>query len=740
MAFMNHLRQLLRSQYARKNLGIIILATIMLQVVLLAQHFYTHHMLERELERRAESELTMKAILIKGMLNDVNHMASNHEWDIKRNLSQPDSAFEALVRMVKYNPNIVSVGLAFTPNYYPQIKDSLYEPYALHEGNNIITKQIANAGHNYTKMDFYTKALNSDTGIWSDPYVDTVGIDKLICTYSVPIHDSNGKLAAVCGIDVSLDWLRDTINIHHAHPSSFNLLLTESGREIVKLRADHIKSRDAELVIKLINDSTVRRDSSMSRRSQVIEFKSLVDGDEGYVYYANMRGKPHWQIVVVGYDNEVYGNLFWLTLNMLLFMLAAIALMGYIISKYIRNERKLHKAGIERERIDSELRIAHDIQNAMLPTAASTRNAHAFIDITGSLVPAKEVGGDIYDYFIRDEKLHFCIGDVSGKGVPSALLMAVTQSLFNAESEHVNHPAHIMQAINHSICHNNKRNMFVTFFIGILDLPTGRLRYCNAGHDAPVIINGDVQMLPVKPNLPLGVLPDFKYEMQEFIVQPGSAIFLYTDGLTEAMNQQHEQYGSKRMLNTLTRCRQQHDITSSHLLDEANAGVQSFTEGAEQSDDLTMLAIRYTPQDFGDVLHENIVLQNDVKQIPQLNQFVEMVTHRLEFEPSLVQQMKLAVEEAVVNVMQYAFPHGTQGTVKIEAKANEECLRFIISDKGTPFDPTAATEADTTLSVEERPIGGLGIFLVRKMMDSINYEHIEGKNILTLRKYYNKQQ
>jgi sigma-B regulation protein RsbU (phosphoserine phosphatase) len=174
------------------------------------------------------------------------------------------------------------------------------------------------------------------------------------------------------------------------------------------------------------------------------------------------------------------------------------------------------------------------------------------------------------------------------------------------------------------------------------------------------------------------------------------------------------------------------------LMESMLASVKQFVHNADQSDDLTMLAVRYRQPEEQELLHETITLQNDVKQVTELNNFVKSVGDRLNLEPSLVSQLMLAVEEAVVNVMNYAYPIGTQGDVMVTAAATAQSVKFIIADEGKAFDPTQGGNADTTLSAEERPIGGLGILLVRQLMDTINYERIDGKNVLTINKNYNK--
>lgn len=733
----SYFSKIIHSPRIIKNLVIIILAALLLLIIFVVQYLFTRELLTDELDNRAETELIMKSILVKGVLKSAEKTVTDHMWDIRTSLDNPETVFKAAKWLLAKNKYLEGVGMGFVPNYYPE-KGVLFEPYAQEIDDEIITRQIAGEQHDYTKMDFYRIPMQTGEPYWSDPYIDSVSRHQLICSYSRPVLNKKKEIAGIFCIDMSLEWLSDTLDAHHIYPSSFNLLLTEDGKLISKPSPSDSKAHDVEQVLKLINDSTVSRDSSSTRRSVYLVFKSNADQSRGCIYYANMRGIPHWKIAVVCYDDEVYGKLDRLTHFILLALVGALLLLGFIIMRFFNNERKLHRTQVAQERISSELHIANEIQQAMLPRSQSAATLHEDLDVSGLLAPAREVGGDLYDFIVRDEKLYFCIGDVSGKGVPSALVMAVVQALFHAGSQHASNPNSIMQTINRTICRNNERNMFVTFFIGILDIPTGRLRYCNAGHDTPMLLTDKAQLLQVKPNLPAGIIHDFKYEVQEYKFVPGSTLFLYTDGLTEAMDRQHQQFGRQRLLQTL-KVGIDRNLTTRELLDEMTTAVNQFTDGAEQSDDLTMLAIHYAPKVYHELLNEQIVLQNDIKQIPLLNAFVEHVTTQLNFEASLSQQMKLAVEEAVVNVMLYAYPAGTTGDVIVDAKTNGITLKFIITDSGKPFDPTEAQKADTTLSVEERPIGGLGIFLVREMMDSINYERIDGKNILTLRKKLNNK-
>jgi len=706
------------------SLTIIIAAAVLLEIISAAQYYYMHSLLAEELEYRAESELTTKAIIVKNSLNMSEVSLHGHIRDIKRNLSRPDSVFKAAEWVLRTHPNVAGCGVAFIPYYYPE-KGRLFEPYAYRENDEIKTMQAAGEKHDYTKSGFYKEGITAKGSLWTDPYVDDIFKIPMV-SYTVPLWDKDHKTIGIFALDIPIRLLGDTLNYRHIYHSSYDILLTADGDFIAGPREDHVRRKDVEQVINIINDSTFTTTLSKSGRSQIATFYSPDDNKKGYIFFANFKGQPRWKIAVVCYDDEVYGKLRTMRLGIGLLMLAGLVILSLMILRFARNDRKLQTANLAKERIDSELRIASDIQMQMLP-GQSSQIKRDDIDICASLVPARAVGGDIFDYFIRDEKLFFCIGDVSGKGVPSAMVMAVVHSLFRMACSHENNPARVMQTVNETSCEGNESNMFVTMFVGVLDLPTGRLRYCNAGHDRPVIVGAEA--LPAKANLPVGVFADFVFEMQETVLTDGSTLFLYTDGLTEAKNRERQMFGVERVMDVLNGSA---DLKPAQLLEKMEREVHAFVEDAEQSDDLTMLAIHYTPKQFDSKLTETLVLKNDVHEVTRFSNFIKSVLEQLGIEKSLARKLRLAVEEAVVNVIDYAYPLGSEGDITIHVMSDGHSIRFKIIDAGVAFDPTAKEKADTTLSIDDRQIGGLGILLVRELMDTINYEREDGQNILTL--------
>jgi sigma-B regulation protein RsbU (phosphoserine phosphatase) len=232
--------------------------------------------------------------------------------------------------------------------------------------------------------------------------------------------------------------------------------------------------------------------------------------------------------------------------------------------------------------------VASNIQMSMVPKIFPPFPTRDDLDLSASLVPAKEVGGDLYDFFIRDEKLHFCIGDVSGKGVPASLLMAVTRTQYRTLASHYDSPSKIVTSINDGMSEMNENSMFVTFFCGVLDLQTGVLRYCNAGHNAPYILTDAIRELDVVPNLPLGILEGMSFEEQQVTLHYDDALFLFTDGLNEAENINHDQFGDEGVRAVLHTRRD-----ADHHLKAMQQAVADFRGEADQSDDLTMLFLHY---------------------------------------------------------------------------------------------------------------------------------------------------
>lgn len=708
------------------SLNVIVAAAVLLGLTMGVMFYTSHKMLQQTVEQLVVREMNAIYLCIRNKLAKVEVIMDNMAWVTYENLEYPDDMFTSTRRLVKNNPDFLSSGVAFIPNFYKE-KGKWFEPFAVRRKDGTIeVMQLGSAGHDYTQMDFFTIPLEQNKSYWTKPYLDNEGARTMVTTYSVPVYLPSGKSVAVVAADLDANWMNEILEEAKTYKSTRRYLV--SGQYELLSGNDSPSIREA---IKLIqeDDKDEKHDGYITMKDERRE--------KIHVFYHAVGGKTDWILINLVDDSEIFGKLRNVRRLLILLVGAGLLAIGFIIYRSSRNLQRLNKINAEKERIEGELQVASRIQQSMLPTNHLQRDD---VEIFASLTPAREVGGDLYDYFIRDEKLFFCIGDTSGKGAPSAMLMGVTHSMFRAFSIRENNPARIMQAINESACQGNDSNMFITFFIGVLDLPTGRLHYCDGGHDRPLILGTSdresVCSLECDPHLPVGVWPETKYTTQETLLPPGSTLFLYTDGLTEAKDIAHRQFGLNRIKETLAQCAQA-KFSPSKILMSISRKIQFFVGEAEQSDDLAMLAIRYTPQRFESILDKTLILKNDIREINKLGPFFKEIAEKLAIDTNSARQLRLAVEEAMVNVIDYAYPLGTEGNVTLRLMCDGHNLKMMIIDMGIPFDPTAKEKADTSLSAEDRQIGGLGILLVRELMDAINYERVNGQNILTLIKKIN---
>ena len=672
-----------------KALLLVFVAALTLEATALVQFYFSQKSIREEAELRAKSQLDAIQNRIMDVVDEAEAAVRNSVWIAQWSLDYPDSLERVCWRLVNDNPVVVGSTVALVPGYKAQ--KPLFAPYVFRDGEELKTLSLATAEYDYPSKEWFSKPLELGTGYWSEPYVDEGGGEMLMTTFSIPIKDYDGMLAAVLTADISLDWLKDLVGGLKVYPGAYCLIYSRSNHMMVG--------------------------PPVSEEPDSTKF---------YTYKAQVE-RTGWSLSTVIPEDDIYGGLRRISTMVLLLQLLGLAMIILMLRSFIKGQLKYQALDQKRQKIEGELRVATGIQMSMVPKTFPPFPDRDDLDMAATIVPAKEVGGDLYDFFMRDNKLFFCVGDVSGKGVPAALVMAVTRTTFRNLSAHEDSPGRIVRMMNDNLSAMNENNMFVTFFCGVLDLESGHLSYCNAGHNPPLILTDAIRELPVIPNLPLGIIEGMDYMGQEADFHYDDALFLYTDGLTEAENAVHEQFGMERTELAL----HGRKISKDHL-ESITKQVSLFVGDAPQSDDLTMLFIHYLGKGKPEARH--LTLHNDIQQISLLPGFLEAVTQGMELDPGVSAQLNLALEEAVTNVICYAYPEGTDGTVDIEARQGGNHISFIISDSGKPFDPTARADVDITAGVDERPIGGLGIHLLRQIMDSIAYERKEGKNILTITK------
>ena len=382
-------------------------------------------------------------------------------------------------------------------------------------------------------------------------------------------------------------------------------------------------------------------------------------------------------------------------------------------------------------RIDKELEYAKQIQLSALPTNFPTCKEYG---IYAQMIAAKEVGGDFYDFYkLSDTTVAFLAADVSGKGIPAAMFMMTAKTILKDLAESGLPVNEIFTKANEKLCENNESGMFVTAWMGILDLTTGAVQFANAGHNPPLLkrANGSFEYLKTRAGFVLAGMEGVRYRVGELTLNPGDRLFLYTDGVPEATNGENILYGEERLLTFMN---QNASMEAVALLPALKANIDEFVGQAPQFDDITMLMFDYKPQEGGERV-TNQTFPAKTEALPNVLAFVEETLET--FECSLKNQTAIcvAIEEVFVNVAHYAYGDG-EGEVTLSIGLDEEgrTVTFRFADKGIPFDPLAKPDPDITLSAEDREIGGLGIFIAKKTMDSIGYSYEQGENRLTMMK------
>lgn len=666
----------------RASWWIILVAAIVLEAISCVQYFTSRHAIRIESERRAKTELRRAELEISLHTIELETAAKTLALLAEKHVDCPDSIYAATRLAVSSLRTFTSMAVAYVPDYFPKYGKYFEVCSSRITEDSVYTRQIGSAEHDYTELEWFQNGLTIDSCWWGEPYLDDSGSRAYVVSCSYPVRDRNGKVVAVVCVDLSLNDLKNLSDYLQVYPNSYYTISSSTGMDIVPIP-----------------------DTVPGRKYNIFDEEIDATG---------------WHITIIIPEDVLFADLNRIGRIVGIMMIIGLLLLLFIVWHAGKSSKELIETTAKNQRLENELQVASMIQDAMLPKVFPPFHDHLDVNIYGLVDPAKEIGGDLYDFYIRHNKLFFCVGDVSGKGVPAALVMAMTRSLFRSSTAHEEQPEYVMAKMNRAFVDQNSQNMFMTLFLGVLDCKTGELEYCNAGHNAPMIrTKGEWKMIEVLPNLPLGIVPDFEYQAQRTHMDYNDMLFLYTDGLTEAENTEHEQFGEQRMQDGLSDTGDRL-VGPREIVAEMKRRVETFVDGAEQSDDLTMLCVRYqTPA---------LIMRNDIQQIPTLAEWIE----GLGIPDELNMPINLALEEIVSNVMLYAYP-GTHGQVIVEyIKVNDERILFTISDTGIAFDPTKKEEVDTTLSAEERPIGGLGIHLVRQLMDEVRYERIDDKNVLTL--------
>lgn len=635
------MKKIFKSLTARLTFYILTITAVIFLCMATVFNFYSAKREEAQAARYTSALLQNMAQKIDRTLSDVERTVKEYVPELKYNLSQPDSMMRIVQDMVWSNSTVIGGSIAFEPDYYPEKGRYFMEYVSLDSLSNISRKHLGGEDYDYFNMQWYYDAKDTGQSIWSEPYFDEGGGNILMTTYSCPLMDSSGKVIAIITADVSLEDLTENIRGLRPYPDSYSFILSNKGIYLAHPDKDVILQETIFSRAGKLENSDLRDIGEKMMAGERGTLRLRLERTDVLTSYMPML-RTGWSICCVCPYKTIMSQLGSASIAILVMMLIGLALLLVCIRLIVVHSmnplvsltdaaykmadgqfdyplpdiesddeiRKLHDAFVHlqyslksyvaeltettrsKERIESELHIARAIQMSMIPQIFSPFPEWEDLELHAYLRPAKEVGGDFYDFFIRDEKLFFVIGDVSGKGVPASLIMAITRALFRIMAGAYDSPAKITALLNHAMSEKNVTGMFITMYMGVLDLNSGKLTFCNAGHNAPALIkpDGSCSFQETNPHLPIGVIDGFEFTDQEITLEDKAALFVYTDGLTEAENVEHELLGDDRMMDVLKDCAAKEP---KEIVDNLHVAVLNFAGEAEQSDDLTMLCLRF---------------------------------------------------------------------------------------------------------------------------------------------------
>ena len=638
---MNRLLSYIRRKLSvRVSIWVVMFAAFIFIAALSFLFYQSREAVRQEAISHATQILDKTSLRVEGILNRAEVATQMTVWLIQRHPDKADSMFVYSRGMLQNNPDFYTCSIAFEPYYFKEY-GRYFSAYAKHVGDSIRTLQGGSEYYQYFFMDWYLMPKLLEKPCWTEPYMDLdapTNTYEMVTSYCQAIKNKQGEFIGVINTSLSLNWLSHTISAVKPYPNSYSIMIGRGGTYFVHPDTTKITRQTIFTQTMETPDTAMTALGHAMQRGEEGMKHMNIDGNDCYVFYKPL-GKTGCSMAIVCPESDIFGGFDRLRHTVMGIVFVGLLLMLYIFIKIITRELSpLHRLAKEAETIasgqfdtklpdfqrndeigmlshsfgnmqqslvryieelkettaqkasiESELNVASNIQMSMLPSVFPDREG---LDMFASMTPAKEVGGDLYGYLLKDDKLYFCVGDVSGKGVPASLFMAQVTRLFRTLANQMITPADICTQMNEALSgEENLTCMFVTLFIGLVDLNTGHLSFCNAGHNPPVIGGGEHhgEFLQMLPNFPIGVMPGLEFEGEEIGSIKGRPLFIYTDGLNEAENREHDQFGDDHLIDIL---RNTHFDTARQVVETLAAKVEEHRDGADPNDDLTMMCLR----------------------------------------------------------------------------------------------------------------------------------------------------
>ena len=682
-------------------------------------------------------------------------------------------------KVFKNYPQALGGGIWFKPYIVDQSKKYTCF-YAFRDKNNkiVIDKNFENEKYDYPNQEWYKQIISQVTPegniVWSKPYYENLGSYTMMVTAGMGIY-VDGELVGI----VTVDWELDSVieEVSKMKPLEKTFSMYKSGKEIKNsfalfgnIKDDFIiATTDPYLDNKAVTGHSLKEIPWFTNADNLYATTYITYHNKKYIPFVNKLSNGMALIICLP-KSEMFKDVnqfyFLLILTMLGIALLIPTLLYYGLSRYIINpidklteiahkigkgediqikiekpEEFAHLASTfdkmtkdiklitnERAKITSELSVAKSIQSSSLPNVFPPFPENKEFDIFASMEAAKEIGGDFYDFFFIDEaRFAFLVGDVSGKGVPAALFMMTVKTLIDNLSQMDYSPKQLIELINKKICETNKQGFFVTLLFGIIDINTGEMSLINCGHNLPLIKrkSGHYGYLPLESNIPLGVFDDAEFNIYETVMKPEDIIYVYTDGVTEAINENNEMFGEKRLSDCLNNINETDGMI---IADKVKSEIKTYTTSVAQSDDITMLIFKYNGKENNIKRFKQSAVQENYSQFYN---WLNEVCEEWGLDKDLANKLDMCAEEIYANISFYAYPEKA-GNIEVTFTKLEDKINLEFVDEGISYNPLEKPDPDIDLPPEERPLGGLGIYMVKQMADEVSYKRENDKNVLNL--------
>jgi sigma-B regulation protein RsbU (phosphoserine phosphatase) len=769
-----------RSLAAKLTLALVGASLAVFLLMLVDIHHWTRNMLREHIQREGDALIDAAAARIDAALLRVEEAPRRLALSLAAGLPSRDALERDLCANVAAGGKTVfGSAAAFEPGAFEGRK--AFSPYCYREGEELRVKNLGEGGYDYPRHDWYRLPRERGAPLWSEPYFDEGGGGVLMATYSVPISDAHGRTLGIATADVALEWLQVLLRGIKVGRSGYAFLVSRAG--------DIVTHPDARLAMKANlaalavdrNDPGLRRlaASMAAGKSGGESTRSLTD-DDSFVVFRPL-GASGWNLAVVFPESETLADIaalqrrLWLTglagaslIAMVVVLVsrritrplaqltraaqavaggrldtplppakhrdevgrltASFAEMQTALSQYIDTVKQSAAA---EERLESELRVARQIQMSLLPKAADLSSARLGCDVFGLLDPARAVGGDLYDVVLRRSgEVCFVIGDVSDKGIPAALFMAMTDIHFEAAARELADPEAVLARINDALVVENAANMFVTLVCAVLDTRSGSLSLASGGHTRSVLLPAGAppRFLEGEPGTVVGVVPGLAFHRHKLRLEAGDSLVLYTDGVTEAHDRHKELFGEERLLAHLSANRGDDPRSVAHGIREA---VRAFAGDEPQFDDIAILVVRRVagPAVVPDSAGARFQIEARLEELPRCREWMDSWCGDNSIGEEARQDLDLALDEVLSNVIQHGYGAGGIGRISLRLSLADDSVRLEISDRAPAFDPTDAPTPGASCA---DGAGGLGLHLVRRLMDRVEYVRENGENRLVL--------